>query len=383
MTVPTRRVPITTVSMVRWAAAMTGAVARTAAMSSPTANIIAGGACAAISPKWSIATGGNSTATARPAGARRRMGVHVRAGYHRPGKQDELLEGRWSNPLPFEFCQSSAAAAGELPIDWLFYGNVLGNHCDVPWLGIQQKPRNARDLDHQCWWPFLWPLRSGTDEGVSGGRAACAPLAGGARRRAAISLCRRGCRTGAPVFGAAGRNPRAPRRTKSSPDLQKFGRDSRPAQASAIDIIIASDMKSGSIAALEEEILGFGAACRFMPQVLDPRQRSFPQHHSQRIDPETGQARHAVRGGHDARQGRLVQFRPGSRHQDAPAVAARCGGGHGFRIIPADRCRRQLIRKSLYAAVRIYPQILRKKRYAERKRRDSLRGRSAASHCGS
>jgi hypothetical protein len=31
--------------------------------------------------------------------------------------------------------------------------------------------------------------------------------------------------------------------------------------------IIASDMKSGSIAGLEEEILNFGPACRVMPQV--------------------------------------------------------------------------------------------------------------------
>ncbi len=66
---PMRRVPITTVSPDLSAAAMIGIAARIAATSSPTANIIAAGAFAAILPRWFIARAVSSIATARPAAA--------------------------------------------------------------------------------------------------------------------------------------------------------------------------------------------------------------------------------------------------------------------------------------------------------------------------
>lgn len=51
----------------------------------------------------------------------------------------------------------------------------------------------------------------------------------------------------------------------TDPAPVRFGRDSRPAGERS-RYIIAAEMKSGSISALEEEISRFGAAFRFMPQ---------------------------------------------------------------------------------------------------------------------
>src|SRR5579883_2567702 len=64
-----RCAPMMTVSAARSAAVMNGNTARTGAISSPIANIIAGGAFAAILPRSSIAAAGNSIATERRAGA--------------------------------------------------------------------------------------------------------------------------------------------------------------------------------------------------------------------------------------------------------------------------------------------------------------------------
>jgi hypothetical protein len=46
----------------------------------------------------------------------------------------------------------------------------------------------------------------------------------------------------------------------------RFGRDARSGGGERCRYIILSDMKSGSISALEEEIFNFGPAFRFMPQ---------------------------------------------------------------------------------------------------------------------
>ncbi len=46
----------------------------------------------------------------------------------------------------------------------------------------------------------------------------------------------------------------------------KFGREGHAASGERNRYIIVSDMKSGSISALDEEILNFGDAYRFMPQ---------------------------------------------------------------------------------------------------------------------
>ncbi len=59
--------------------------------------------------------------------------------------------------------------------------------------------------------------------------------------------------------------PGAAKPQQADPAPVRFGRDSRPAGERS-RYIIAAEMKSGSISALEEEISRFGASFRFMPQ---------------------------------------------------------------------------------------------------------------------
>lgn len=63
----------------------------------------------------------------------------------------------------------------------------------------------------------------------------------------------------------APREPQAPAKAGPVDPTPKFGRDSRPAGERSRYLIVA-EMKSGSIAALEEEISRFGASFQFMPQ---------------------------------------------------------------------------------------------------------------------
>lgn len=57
------------------------------------------------------------------------------------------------------------------------------------------------------------------------------------------------------------------RQRETHPGLARFGRDQQTATGQDRSrYIIVSDMKSGSIAALEDEIFNFGPACRCMPQ---------------------------------------------------------------------------------------------------------------------
>lgn len=57
------------------------------------------------------------------------------------------------------------------------------------------------------------------------------------------------------------------RQNETRSGLTKFGRDHQTATGHERSrYIIVSDMKSGSIAALEDEIFNFGPACRCMPQ---------------------------------------------------------------------------------------------------------------------
>src|SRR3569833_404737 len=62
------------------------------------------------------------------------------------------------------------------------------------------------------------------------------------------------------------REPQAPAKVPQADSTPKFGRDRQPAGERS-RYLIAADMKSGSIAALEEEISKFGASLRFMPQI--------------------------------------------------------------------------------------------------------------------
>lgn len=63
----------------------------------------------------------------------------------------------------------------------------------------------------------------------------------------------------------APREPQAPAKSRPADSAPKFGRDSQPA-GERTRYLIAAEMKSGSIAALEDEISKFGASFRFMPQ---------------------------------------------------------------------------------------------------------------------
>jgi len=58
----------------------------------------------------------------------------------------------------------------------------------------------------------------------------------------------------------------APAKARPADATPRFGRDSQPAGERS-RYLIAAEMKSGSIAALEEEISQFGASFQFMPQV--------------------------------------------------------------------------------------------------------------------
>lgn len=53
---------------------------------------------------------------------------------------------------------------------------------------------------------------------------------------------------------------------RPQPDAPSFGRDNDAQVAEPTRYIVISDMRSGSITALEEEIFRLGAAYRFMPQ---------------------------------------------------------------------------------------------------------------------
>jgi hypothetical protein len=69
----------------------------------------------------------------------------------------------------------------------------------------------------------------------------------------------------AALFPAPSQPQAAAPARQTDPAPVKFGRDSRPAGARS-RYIIAAEMKSGSIAALEEVISQFGASLQFMPQ---------------------------------------------------------------------------------------------------------------------
>jgi hypothetical protein len=53
---------------------------------------------------------------------------------------------------------------------------------------------------------------------------------------------------------------------QSSPEPHRFGREPESSASERSRFVIISDMKSGSISALEEEIFNLGPAYRFMPQ---------------------------------------------------------------------------------------------------------------------
>ena len=63
----------------------------------------------------------------------------------------------------------------------------------------------------------------------------------------------------------APREPEAPAKARQPDSAPKFGRDNQPSGERS-RYLVAAEMKSGSIAALEEEISRFGASFRFMPQ---------------------------------------------------------------------------------------------------------------------
>jgi hypothetical protein len=66
----------------------------------------------------------------------------------------------------------------------------------------------------------------------------------------------------ASLFPAPGQPQAAP---QADPSPVRFGRDSQPAGGRS-RYIIAAEMKSGSISALEEEISQFGSSFQFMPR---------------------------------------------------------------------------------------------------------------------
>ena len=120
--------PMTTASTAGSGAAMSGTAAPTTAISSPTANITGARACAAISPRWSIAEAGNSTATARPAAAAMAVGIPV---------VSLLLFSRLSPVIPVRFADAGDSRG--------FMGNELRNH----WRG-KSGADNLRDFSQ---WP--------------------------------------------------------------------------------------------------------------------------------------------------------------------------------------------------------------------------------------
>jgi hypothetical protein len=74
----------------------------------------------------------------------------------------------------------------------------------------------------------------------------------------------------APLFAPAAPQPvpeaPAPDTQPEEPAPHKFGRNTESENAEPTHFVIIADMKSRSIAGLEEEIFNLGAACRFMPQ---------------------------------------------------------------------------------------------------------------------
>jgi len=71
----------------------------------------------------------------------------------------------------------------------------------------------------------------------------------------------------AQLFSAAARAPSSPQQADAPAAAARFGRDGRAAASGERNrYVILSDMKSGSISALEEEIFNFGQAFRCMPQ---------------------------------------------------------------------------------------------------------------------
>lgn len=69
----------------------------------------------------------------------------------------------------------------------------------------------------------------------------------------------------ASLFPVPGQPQTSAPARQADPSPARFGRDSQPAGGRS-RYIIAAEMKSGSIAALEDEISQFGASFQFMPQ---------------------------------------------------------------------------------------------------------------------
>jgi hypothetical protein len=70
----------------------------------------------------------------------------------------------------------------------------------------------------------------------------------------------------AVLFPAPSESQTPAKARQPDPGPAKFGRDSQPV-GERTRYIIAAEMKSGSISALEEEISRFGASFQFMPQI--------------------------------------------------------------------------------------------------------------------
>jgi hypothetical protein len=69
-----------------------------------------------------------------------------------------------------------------------------------------------------------------------------------------------------PAAAAPVSEPVAEAAPQSSPEPHRFGREPEKGANERSRFVIISDMKSGSIAALEDEIFNLGPAYRFMPQ---------------------------------------------------------------------------------------------------------------------
>ena len=86
---------------------------------------------------------------------------------------------------------------------------------------------------------------------------------------------------------------------QAQPEPRRFGQEADTSLGERSRFVVISDMKSGSISALEEKTFNLGHAFRFMPQALGADQRSLAQHHPPCLDAEAGQARHHLCGGYD------------------------------------------------------------------------------------
>jgi hypothetical protein len=69
-----------------------------------------------------------------------------------------------------------------------------------------------------------------------------------------------------PVAAAPVSEPMPEAAPQSPPEPHRFGREPEAGASERSRFVIISDMKSGSISALEEEIFNLGPAYRFMPQ---------------------------------------------------------------------------------------------------------------------